>query len=85
MNAPYLCPSCRTNRTRFAVLEQVPYYVKLDPASGETIEQFTSKEELDPFHMPYQGSSRRIQCGACGLLEDEQMFLANARNHPIGR
>ncbi|MFC4769402.1 DNA alkylation repair protein [Effusibacillus consociatus] len=81
MSAPYLCPNCRSNRTRFAILEQVPQYVKLDPNSGEIVEQY-DREHLDPFHIPYQGTPRRIQCGVCGLVEDEQTFVALAQTQP---
>lgn len=83
MNSPYLCPKCRSNRTRFAILEQVPLYVKLEPFSGQVVAETGSAQELDPFQVPYQGTTRRVQCGVCGLLEDEKAFIATARNHPI--
>lgn len=80
MTTPYLCPACKSNRTRFAIIEQVPQYVKMDPQSGEIVEEYSSGT-LDAFHLPYQGSVRRIQCGACGLTEDEQTFIAMANNY----
>ncbi|AMA73129.1 MULTISPECIES: hypothetical protein [Aneurinibacillus] len=80
MNTPYLCPRCKTNRTRFAIMDQIPRYVKMNPQSGEVVQEYAANE-LDPFHMPYQGSTRRIQCGACGLIEDEQTFIAMAHNY----
>ncbi|WP_047153814.1 hypothetical protein [Aneurinibacillus tyrosinisolvens] len=81
MNTPYLCPSCKSNRTRFAIVDQAPVYVKLNPESGEAV-QYYEQDELDLFHMPYRGSVRRVQCGVCGLIEDEQTFVTMARNHP---
>ncbi|BCJ88196.1 DNA alkylation repair protein [Effusibacillus dendaii] len=84
MATPYLCPACRTNRTKFAVIEQVPQYVKLDPDTGNTVELLDAAS-IDPLHIPYKGSLRRVQCGVCGLLDDEQTFAATARNHPRGR
>lgn len=83
MDTPYLCPSCKTNRSRFTIIEQNPHYVKKDPGSGEIVDSF-NRENLDPFHMPYIGSETRVQCGACGLIEDERSFVAMARSHPRG-
>lgn len=81
MNAPYLCPSCRSNRTRFAILDQIPVYVKLDPDTGAVLQQY-DREHLEPFHLPYQGTPRRVQCGVCGLIEDEQTFVTLAQSQP---
>lgn len=77
MSQPYLCPQCRTNRTRFAIIEQTPVYVKLDPKSGEIIQQYDDSEQLQ---IQYNGSGLRVHCGACGLIEDEQSFIATAKH-----
>lgn len=74
MTTPYRCPNCRTNRSRFNIIRQVSQSVKLDPQSGEIVQEFTNGQ-LDPFHIPYKGPEYRIQCGSCGLVEDEKTFV----------
>lgn len=75
MTSKYCCPNCKTNRSRFNIIDQIAHAVRLDPQSGETIEQFASMEDAGPFHTSYNGPSRRIQCGSCGLIEDEYTFI----------
>lgn len=74
MISKYRCPNCKTNRSRFNIIEQHPVAVRMDPQTGEIVERF---EGLDagPFHTVYNGPEKRIQCGACGLIEDEMMFI----------
>ena len=74
MTTPYCCPNCRTNKSRFNLIRQVPQSVKMDPNTGSIIEEFTS-EELSPFHMAYKGPELKVQCAACGLIEDEKTFV----------
>jgi hypothetical protein len=78
MGEPYLCPNCKTNRSRFNIIEQNPVPVKLDPTTGEVTQQF-SNETLDPFHIPYRGPKLKVQCGTCGLIEDEKAFIKRAQ------
>ena len=74
MTTPYRCPNCRTNKSRFNLIKQVPQSVKLDPHTGSVIEEY-SEEDLSPFHMSYKGPDLKVQCGACGLIEDEKTFI----------
>lgn len=74
MSKKYRCPNCKTNRTRFNIVEQIVSAVKLNPESGEVVERYHSAEEAGPFHAQYNGPEKRIQCGSCGLIEDERMF-----------
>ncbi|ANB58196.1 hypothetical protein GFC29_1012 [Anoxybacillus sp. B7M1] len=76
---PMLCPNCKTNRTRFNLIEQRPVAVKLHPQTGE-IEQEYTNDSLDPFHLPYRGPSYRVQCAACGLIENQEMFIKHAQH-----
>jgi hypothetical protein len=84
LNAPYFCPHCKTNRTRFNIIDQVVQSVKLDPASGEVIEKYMG-EIPDPFHTPYRGASFKVQCATCSLIEDEELFVKAAQNAPRGK
>ncbi|WLR43312.1 DNA alkylation repair protein [Bacillus carboniphilus] len=79
MNIPYCCPACKTNRTRFNIIDQEAHYIKKDPNTGNVVEEVT-QEQLDPFHVPYKGPNIRVQCGVCGLIEDEMTFVKTAEN-----
>lgn len=78
MKCTYCCPNCKTNRTRFNIIEQEATMVKVDPNTGEIVEQY-SAENKDPFHLPYDGPERNIQCAACGLIETEEAFIKYAQ------
>ncbi|RLQ95213.1 DNA alkylation repair protein [Falsibacillus albus] len=74
MTSPYRCPNCKTNRTRFNIIQQIPQAVKMDPQTGDVVQQYESNE-LEPFHLAYNGPENKIQCAACGLVEDERTFI----------
>ncbi|MBU9712159.1 DNA alkylation repair protein [Evansella tamaricis] len=80
MTKPYLCPSCKTNRSRFNVIKQVATPVKMDPQTGTIIDEFTN-DNLDPFHVVYKGPENKVQCGSCGLVEDENSFIKFAEHN----
>ncbi len=78
----YLCPGCKTNRSRFNIIEQRPKSVKMDPRTGEVTSEYKDGE-LDAFHAAYKGPDKKVQCGACGLIEDEKSFAAYAEHNKL--
>ncbi|MBP1932843.1 DNA alkylation repair protein [Ammoniphilus resinae] len=83
MHEPYFCPNCKTNRTRFNIIQQVPIAVKMDPASGNVIERY-DEVITDPFHNPYRGSEYKVQCASCSIINDEEVFIKAAQHNPRG-
>ncbi|OAS86109.1 MULTISPECIES: DNA alkylation repair protein [Metabacillus] len=78
MSTPYLCPNCKTNRSRFNIIEQHVKSVKLNPQTGDLIEEL-EQASLDPFHVAYNGPQYKVQCGVCGLIEEELTFIKRAQ------
>lgn len=74
MNTPYCCPNCKTNRSRFNIIKQDVQSVKMDPRTGDLLEEY-AREQLSPFHLAYNGPEKRVQCASCGLIEDEKTFI----------
>ncbi len=79
MTMPYLCPKCTSNRTRFNIIDQHARPVKMDSVTGLIVEDYPDNVISDPFHMKYTGARYKVQCGMCGLLEDEVMFIKAAK------
>lgn len=78
MTHPYLCPNCKTNRSRFNLIQQVATPVKMDATNGEIVERY-EHNEAGPLHIPYRGPELKVQCATCGLIEDERMFIKRAQ------
>ncbi|MGE5702699.1 MAG: hypothetical protein ACM32O_09240 [Clostridia bacterium] len=79
MAQPYMCPTCKSNRMRFTIIEQHPRYVRLDPQSGEVVIEL-EQSQLDTFHQPYRGDNYLVQCGICGTVESEERFVKMAQH-----
>jgi hypothetical protein len=71
---PYACPNCK-NKMRFHILDQVPMSVKLNPQTGEIIDNLLN----DLMAQPYKGEARNVQCALCGLNGGESLFVKAAQ------
>ena len=71
---PMLCPSCKTNRTRFNILEQQVKPVKLNPQTGQVEEEYTN-ETMNAFHMAYHNLHTVSNALYVGLLKTQNNLL----------
>ncbi|MFN7250130.1 MAG: DNA alkylation repair protein [Anaerobacillus sp.] len=69
----YRCPSCKA-KSRFNIIDQVVTAVKMDTNTGT----YTALNNLEPYHLRYNGPDKRVQCASCGLVEDENRFIKAA-------
>jgi rubredoxin len=69
------CPNCKTNKSRFYIIDQVPRAVKL---TGEPNIDSSINMVEDPFFVPYSGPEHRVQCGVCGIIENSEQFIKAA-------
>lgn len=59
---------------RFHILDQIPMSVKLNPQTGEIIDNLLG----DRIAQPYKGEKRVVQCALCGLNGGESLFAKAA-------
>ncbi|WP_371925002.1 DNA alkylation repair protein [Halobacillus sp. A1] len=64
------------------MIKQVSRSIKVDPRSGEMISECSS-DQLAVYHVDYKGPEYKVQCGACGLIEDEISFQRFAEHNPL--
>ncbi|MGB8956311.1 MAG: hypothetical protein WCC10_13140 [Tumebacillaceae bacterium] len=60
---------------RFHILDQIPMSVKLNPQTGEIIDNLLN----DVMAQPYKGETRNVQCALCGLSGGETLFVKAAQ------
>ncbi len=48
MSKPYCCPGCKTNRSRFNIIEQISHGVKINPQTGDIVEEYDQNVQI-PF------------------------------------
>jgi len=77
MAQQYCCPNCKTNRSRFNMIEQIAKPIKIDPYTGTIIKDYTDGD-VEAFHITYTGPEYRIQCGVCGTIGEEYTFIQYA-------
>lgn len=71
---PYLCPICRSNRTRFDMVLRLARAVVKDAETGEITYESNVMELLD---QP-RGPEREVHCHRCGYTGAESLFVQAA-------
>lgn len=72
MSYAYLCPICRTNRTRFALVFHFSQEVHLDPRTGEVVYE---APELEIEQRADGGPAVDVRCLKCNYTASETTFL----------
>ncbi len=75
MSAPYFCPQCHGNRTRFALIRELSQEVKKDPATGNILYAAYEWEEVLMDGKPFL----KVICLSCGFTDYERIFINAAR------
>jgi hypothetical protein len=63
---------------RFHIIDQNPVSVKLDPVTGEIIENISP---TDLMSQPYKGEARLVQCAICGTNGGSLLFEKAAQRN----
>lgn len=73
--APYLCPACRTNRTRFTLIYHFAQQVHKDPRTGALT---FAADELAPLERAGR-PALDVRCEICNFQGNEGVFVKAAR------
>ncbi|MFD2670120.1 hypothetical protein [Marinicrinis sediminis] len=71
---PYFCPSCRSNRVKFSIINKSIQSIRKDAISGAVMErgEAAAVMEDDPV----------IQCNICQYTSNEMRFMKQAEREP---
>lgn len=72
MARPYLCPICRTNRSRFALIYKLAHEVQLDPKSGASVYE---AKELETMLRADGRPDIDVRCLECDYTAAETTFI----------
>jgi hypothetical protein len=71
---PYYCPNCRSNRTKFKLIESYAQQFMKDAVTGEV------KDLQDPVKI--EESEATVSCLVCGFTGNEMRFVKQAERDP---
>ncbi len=73
---PYFCPRCRSNRTKFRVINRVSNQIQKDAFDGSVV----SMDQEEPY-ISDQGE-KEVECLVCHYVAYEMMFIKSAEREP---